>query len=123
MSADLVVTVKGQPKVLYSPTAKRVAFHEWPARTVRCGGAARGGRREHGSGPRGQPPSIKPPPGYQAGRRRSARPSPARPAPNSVSDIGSGHDEVVTGVRVGDRVDTQRRRANAFPETYETRAL
>lgn len=40
-----------------------------------------------------------------------------------VSNIGTGHHEDVIAVRVGDRVDTQRRRANAFPETYESRAL
>jgi hypothetical protein len=41
---DFVLTVKGKPKVLYSPTAKQVVFHEHPARNVLYGGAAGGGK-------------------------------------------------------------------------------
>lgn len=40
----VTVTVKGKPKVLYSPTPKQVTFHEHPARNVLYGGAAGGGK-------------------------------------------------------------------------------
>jgi hypothetical protein len=43
-SKDFVITIKGKPKVLYSPTAKQVVFHEHPARNVLYGGAAGGGK-------------------------------------------------------------------------------
>jgi phage terminase large subunit len=43
-SKDFAIVVKGKPKVLYSPTAKQVAFHEHPARNVLYGGAAGGGK-------------------------------------------------------------------------------
>lgn len=43
-SKDFVLTVKGKQKVLYSPTAKQVVFHEHPARNVLYGGAAGGGK-------------------------------------------------------------------------------
>lgn len=41
---DFVLTVKGKPQVLYSPTPKQVVFHEHPARNVLYGGAAGGGK-------------------------------------------------------------------------------
>jgi hypothetical protein len=43
-SKDFVLTVKGKAKVLYSPTAKQVVFHEHGARNVLYGGAAGGGK-------------------------------------------------------------------------------
>lgn len=44
MAAGLTLTVKGKPKVLYSPTPKQVVFHENGARNVLYGGAAGGGK-------------------------------------------------------------------------------
>lgn len=43
---------------------------------------------------------------------------PSGPVPSVMSNLGSGKTAVITGARVGDRLDIQRRRGDYSPETY-----
>lgn len=52
-----------------------------------------------------------------------ANPGTLEPVVYVLSNVGAGAREVVTGVRIGNRLDIQRRRVSAYPETYSTATL